>query len=298
LHFTHTGEFYSVACAVLWSIATILFRKSGESVPPVALNLFKNTLALVLFSASLLVRGEPFVPAEVPWRDWVVLLVSGAVGIGIADSLFFASLNRLGAGANAIVSSLYAPLAVLAAFVYLHEAIGLSLLVATAMMVAAILLGTWQPLTPQARADARRVAAGVAIGACSMLLMATAIVFAKPALDRTDPWWATTVRVAGGIVFLGGQGLLRRHRSAVVRSFRPSRLWLVTVPAVVVGSYLAMIAWIIGMKYAQASTAAVLNQTSTIFTVVLGWLFLRERVTLRRVLAVLLAFGGAVIAVL
>jgi drug/metabolite transporter (DMT)-like permease len=294
----HPGELYSVGCAVLWSAATILFRKSGEQVPPVALNLFKNAVALLLFSASLAVRGDAFFPAEVAGQDWAVLLISGVVGIGIADSLFLASLNRLGAGGYAIVSALYAPLAVLVAFLYLSEPIGPSLLAATALMVAAILLGTWQPWTAQARADARRVTGGVAIGALAMLLMAVAIVFAKPVLDRTDPWWATTVRVAGGLIFIVGQGLLPRHRPSVVRCLRPGRLWRVALPAAVIGSYLAMIVWILGMKYTRASTAAVLNQTSTIFTVILGWVFLAERVTVRKLLAVAFAFGGAVVATL
>ncbi|MBI5488086.1 MAG: DMT family transporter [Deltaproteobacteria bacterium] len=293
----HAGELYSVACAALWAVATILFRKSGEQVPPVALNLFKNAVSLVLFVASLALRSDRFFPAEVSGQDWAVLLISGAVGIGIADSLFFAALNRLGAGANAIVSCLYAPLAVLAAFAYLHESIGLSLLAATALMVAAILLGTRAPSASAAGVDARRTLAGVALGSASMLLMAIAIVFAKPVLDRTDPWWATTVRVAGGIVFLGVQGLLPRHRRDVARAFRPGRAWTLMVPAAVIGSYLAMIAWIVGMKYAHASTAAVLNQTSTLFTVVLGWLFLREAVTTRKVVAVVFAMAGAVIAV-
>ena len=293
-----TGEFYSIGCAVLWSAATILFRKSGEHVPPVALNVFKNTVALVLFLISLAVRGGPLAPGEVPWQDWVVLLVSGAVGIGIADSLFLASLNRLGAAGYAIVSSFYAPLVVLFSFVYLSEPLGPALILATALMVGAILLGMWQPATPRSAADARRIASGVAIGVTSMLLMAVAIVFAKPVLDRTDPWWATTVRLVGGLLLLAGQGVRPRHRRELATCFRPGPAWRVTVPAAVTGSYLAMIIWIIGMKYTFASTAAVLNQTSTLFIVVFGWLFLHESVTRRKILAVAMAFGGAVIAVL
>ena len=296
--FAHAGEVCSITCALFWSVATILFRKSGEHVPPVALNLFKNTVALALFCISLAVRGDSFFPATVAGEDWAVLLVSGAVGIGIADTLFFAALNRLGAGGNAIVSCSYAPLAVLAAFLYLGEAIGPSLLVATALMVGAILLGTAQPASASVRSDTRLTLAGIVLGVASMLIMAVAIVFAKPVLDRTDPWWATTVRVAGGLVFLVGQGMLPRHRADVVRAFRPGPAWRVTVPAAVLGSYVAMIVWIIGMKFAPASTAAVLNQTSTLFTVIFGWVFLRETVTARKMLAVALAFGGAVIAIL
>jgi drug/metabolite transporter (DMT)-like permease len=300
LSIVESGEFYSVACAVLWSGATILFRKSGEHVPPVALNLFKNTVALALFLITLPILGRAFVPSDQTWREWLVLLLSGAVGIGIADSLFLSSLNRLGAGGNAIVSALYAPFAVLASFVYLRESIGPLLVVATGMMVAAILLGTWQPPRPAgAPPDPLRTFSGVLVGALAMFLMAVAIVFAKPVLDRSDPWWATSVRLLGGILFLAGQGLVQpQRRAAIVRCFRPSRQWWVTVSAAVLGAYLAMIVWIVGMKYSQASTAAVLNQTSTLWTVLLGWLVLREKLTTRKALAMALAFGGAAVAVL
>ncbi|MBN1774052.1 MAG: DMT family transporter [Deltaproteobacteria bacterium] len=294
-----SGELFSLGCAVLWSGATILFRKSGEHVPPVALNLFKDTVALLLFLVTLPLLGVPFAPSDQGWREWLVLLASGAVGIGIADSLFLASLNRLGAGGNAIVSALYAPFAVLASFAYLHEAIGPLLLLATAMMVGAIVLNTWQPRAGGPRPERSRVLSGVSIGTLAMFLMAVAIVYAKPVLDRSDAWWAASVRLLGGVVFLAGQGLVRpRLRSAIVRCFRPSRQWAVTLPAAVLGAYLAMIVWILGMKYTFASTAAVLNQSSTLWTVLLGWLVLHERMNPRKALAMALAFGGSVVAVL
>jgi len=293
-----SGEFFSLACAVLWSVATILFRKSGEHVPPVALNLFKNTVALLLFAATLPIVGVSFAPPDPTGREWLVLLASGAVGIGIADSLFLASLNRLGAGGNAIVSALYAPFTVFASFAYLREPIGPLLLLATAMMVGAIVMSTWEPPAARPRPKPRRSLSGVLLGALANFLMAVAIVYAKPVLDRSDPWWAAFVRLLGGIVFLAVQGLVRPAlRSSIARCFRPGRPWLVTLPASVLGAYVAMILWILGMKYTFASTAAVLNQSGTLWTVLLGWLLLRERMTVFKALAMVLAFGGSVVAV-
>ena len=58
----HSGEFYSALCAVLWAIAVVLFRKSGEHVPPVALNLFKGVFGLLMFLPTMAVLGLPFAP--------------------------------------------------------------------------------------------------------------------------------------------------------------------------------------------------------------------------------------------
>jgi drug/metabolite transporter (DMT)-like permease len=53
--------------------------------------------------------------------------------------------------------------------------------------------------------------------------------------------------------------------------------------------------WLAGFKYARAAIAAPLNQTSTMFVVLLAALFLGEPLTKVKLLAVALAFSGAAI---
>jgi drug/metabolite transporter (DMT)-like permease len=54
-----------------------------------------------------------------------------------------------------------------------------------------------------------------------------------------------------------------------------------------------MVIWIAGIKYTQASIASALNQTSTIFIFIFAGLILREPITVRRALGIILAFTGA-----
>lgn len=292
------GELCSLLCALFWAIAILLFRKSGEQVPPVALNLFKGAAAIVLFLATMLVLGTPLVPAERTLGDWLTLLASGAVGIGVADSLFFASLNRLGASGSAVVDSVYSPMVCLCAALYLGDPLKPSLLLAMVLMVSAIIIvGREPPPVVRPGEDvARQKRVGLTLGLVSMLLMAAGIVFAKPVLNKSDVLWSAPVRIVGGELVLAVQAFSRRNREGVLRALRPSRLWLVMVPSAVFGSYLAMVVWIAGMKYTQVGIASVLNQTSTLFVPVLAPLFLKERLTLPKAIAVTLGFAGAVIA--
>lgn len=293
---TQNGEFSATLCGLLWAVAVILFKKSGEQVPPVVLNLFKGTVGLILLLATMLIFGLPLFPAGASRADWIVLLVSGIIGIGIADSFLFAALNRLGAGRNAIVDCLYSPLVILCSIIYLSEPLSPWLFVAIGGMIAAILIGTWNPAHVSDPDELKAIRRGVLLGAVSQLLMAIGIVMAKPVLDTAEPWWATTVRLVGGWAFLVVHGLMPAHRRATIRAFTPSRQWWLTVPAAVIGTYLALIFWILGMKYTYTTIASVLNQLSTIFMLILATLFLKEPLTWRKALAIAIGFSAGVLA--
>jgi drug/metabolite transporter (DMT)-like permease len=293
-HLLHSGEFYAAACALLWAFAVILFRKSGEHVEPVALNLFKDAIALICLSVTLPLLGIPFRPAGTPSSDWLLLYVSGVLGIAIADTLFFASLNRLGAGRSAIIDCCYSPFVVLCSTLFLHEPRRLTLYVAMALMVTAILVGDWKPEKVADKGQKARIRNGMLLGVASMAVMAVGIVLAKPVLDHSDAWWATWVRLVGGFSFLCVQALFPVWRGGVSRVFRPGPVWFSAIPAALVGSYLAMTMWVAGMKYTSTTVAGVLNQLSTIFVILLATIVLHERLTLRKIAALALGMAGAI----
>ena len=64
-----------------------------------------------------------------PWYDAAALVASGAVGIGVADTLFFRALNLLGASRSAVVECGYTPAVVFFSILFLGEALALSFLV-------------------------------------------------------------------------------------------------------------------------------------------------------------------------
>ena len=76
-------------------------------------------------------------------------------------------------------------------------------------------------------------------------------------------------------------------------SVRPGSL---TISGTLIAAYVALILWMKGFQLmaekAAASIAAVLNQTSTFFTLGLAALFLGERLTPTKLAGATLAFGG------
>src|SRR5687767_6709035 len=100
------GELLALLTALLWAVGVIFFKRSVGFVAPFALNLFKNCVAFVLLAATAIVLGQTHT-LSVPPKDLVLMLLSGAIGIGISDTLLLMTLSRLGASRTALVDCLY-----------------------------------------------------------------------------------------------------------------------------------------------------------------------------------------------
>ncbi len=287
------GEILALASGLVWAIAVILFRVSGRRIHPIALNLAKCVLALLFIVPTLLVLGEPLLPA-VPAATVGLLLLSGVLGIAVSDTLFFHALNRLGASLTAIVDCFYSPFVIALSFVLLGERLSPIQLLGAALVVSAVLT-----LSKEGKAEkiARRdLVLGILYGILAMFFVAFGIVMVKPVLAGISVFWATFVRIAGGAAALGILVPFLRNRRAVLAPLFEPRNWRALVPAAFFGSYLSLILWMGGMKYAKASVAAVLNQLNTIFIVIIAAIFLREKLTGWKLLAVVLALFGAYLA--
>jgi drug/metabolite transporter (DMT)-like permease len=140
------------------------------------------------------------------------------------------------------------------------------------------------------------LAVGILCGILAMFFVAFGIVMVKPVLGSVSVFWATMVRLAGGSLALAVLVPFLRNRKAVLAPLLVPRNWKALAPAAFFGSYLSLFLWMGGMKYAKASVAAILNQLNTIFIVIIAAIFLRERLTGWKILAVVLAFVGAYLA--
>ncbi|MHC4064603.1 MAG: DMT family transporter [Planctomycetota bacterium] len=288
------GQACALMAAIIWAFALVMFKRSGERVPPLALNLFKNTIGILLLVVTLAVMGEGL---GTVWRwrndEVYILLLSGVIGIAVADTVFFHSLNLIGVGVISIVDCTYSPFAILFAWWLLAEELGLWHYVGAGLILAGVLVASRVAL-PADRTRGQLVL-GILLGASSMALMAFSIIAAKPVVEEFPLMWATLLRLLGGTLVLGLLALASPKRRALWSVFRPSPVWKVSIPASVLGAYVAMILWVAGFKYTRAALASILNQTTIIFAILLASLILKEHFTRRKLVAAILAMAGVVL---
>ena len=297
------GEICSVVCTIMWAAAVVLFKKTGETVDPFSLNMFKNILALLLFTPTVLLAGDSLFPTDSPW-SYGVLAVSGILGVSIADTLLFMCLNRLGASLAAIVDCMYAPSALFIVFVLFGEKIGPWTLVGAVLIISAILIGSVK--SKDFNLKTGDLVAGIVYGSLSMFFMAFGVVMIKkpifghePVLENQPLLWVTWFRLLAGTIAMVLVSFMLPKPGRFYTFFRPSSVWKYMVPASILGTYLSMLVWLLGWKLIEsAGVAAVLNQLTLIFIMIFAAVFLKERISIRKIIAVFMALAGGVITVL
>ncbi|MDH4272293.1 MAG: DMT family transporter, partial [Candidatus Aminicenantes bacterium] len=193
------GEILSVGAAVIWAIAVLLFRIIGRTVSPLALNFIKNSFAVALLLFTMLLLGQPLLP-NVPLQSYLLIALSGLIGVALSDTLFFSCLNLLGASLTAVIDCLYSPFVILFSFLFIGERLGTRQLLGVGLILFALALisrSKEKGLPPR-----KDLVLGIILGTLAMVTLAGSIVMIKPLLARSAVLWATLWRMAAGAIVL------------------------------------------------------------------------------------------------
>lgn len=289
----YIGEWASLGAAGLWAVAAVLFRRIAADISPLALNLYKGVLAIGMLAIALAVQGEL---ATLPNNAAIALLLaSGVIGIGVGDTAFFATLNRMGARRTVLVAETLAPpITVLIAMVVLAEMLPASAFLGIVITLAGV---AWVILERSSTTpvEAAKLRSGLALGVVAALCQAIGAVISRAALTQTDigPLWSSLIRIAGGVAILIFWLPIARERY-LTTSLLSTPLCGLLLLTTFIGTFMGIILQQVALQNTSAGVAQTLFATSSLFILPLV-AFKGERVSLRAVIGAVVAVGGVAI---
>jgi len=249
----------------------------------------------VLLLPTIAVFEDLAVP-DFSWPEVGIAVVSGYLGIAVADTWYLRALHLMGASRTGIVASLLSPFVILLSVIFLGERLRGWQLFGFALVMAGILLVTWR--SKRRAVDAEQVRKGVLYGAGAMFLMAVGIVMVKSILESRSFLWTTEIRLAGGIFGMLAFTLVRGRLAEVRRNYAQALPWKTIGIASFLAAYVAMMMWLAGYKLIPASEASILNETANAWIVLLAWLILGESLDGRKLIGLGLTSTGVAVMLL
>ena len=284
------GDIYALLTAFCWSVAVILFDISSNRLNPLQINIVKNFIGVVGFILTIFILSIPY--PNFSDNQLIILLISGIVGVGIADLLFLESLKNIGSSLSAIVATIYAPSVFIIAYILFGENITLNSIIGSFLVLGGIIISTYKS---NRYSKSSKLLIGIIFGALAHILTAISVLIVKPIMLDNPILYIALIRFSIGLISTMLFMLFRSGLTKLAMTFKEGYSNIYLISGSFFGTYLSVILWLAGYKYTLAGRAAIYNQLSTILISILAVIFLKEKLTNKKKIGIVLSFIGAII---
>ena len=284
------GDIYAIITAICWSSAVILFDISSKKFDAIQLSALKNFIGVLGFIITILVFSIPLPIFTID--DVFILFISGILGIFIADLFFLESLRRLGSGLSAVISTIYTPSIFIISFLLYQETVSSHAYFGGLLVISGIAISTFKIPNLVKTND---LYIGIILGIVAQILTAYSVLIVKPIMQDSSIVYIALYRFGIGLLATILVCIIKYGYIPTYNNFKKGLSNYSVVFGSIMGTYLSVIFWLAGYKYTLAGRAAIYNQLSTIFIILMARMFLKEELSIKKMIGVGLSIIGALI---
>lgn len=289
----YIGEAAALLAALVWAIATWIYGRFSHQFSALQLNIVKGVIASAMMLVVLPLLPMPAEAWQMDSQHFLILAISGVIGIAIGDSAYFAALKRIGANKTLLLESLAPPLSGVLALVALGSQLSFQSWLGVVITTAAVTFVVFKP----SGTDQKASVSGIGFGLLASVCQASGVVISHYALVAGDipPLLGALIRLSIGVIAVAA--VIRLLEPAPFKSIKSNwgsmdrKAHLTLLLAILVGTFLALWLQQIALKNANPAIAQTLIATSPLFILFI-YAWNGEKVSSSSVIGTLAAVGG------
>lgn len=278
------GIIAALSSAASWAFGTVVFEKLGKVVPYAGITFLKGVFSLVLMLFIVLICGDF---KSITLHDSLILTASGIIGIAIGDSLFFRSLQDLGAKIQVLYFLLGQIVTMILSFLLLGDVLSISEYVGAIVLLIGIIIVTWGK-----QEDHPNKLRGVLGGFLSILCFSISTIMIKYTDEQIDVISASFYRMLAGTIIMTIIGTTGKRIGAWISPLKDKKiltLFLVNVLVITIGGFiLSMYA----IKTISVSLASVLSTTEPIFVILFAYMINKDAIKKKEIIGAIISIIG------
>lgn len=287
------GEIAALGTACLWGLSTYMHTNAAKLIGAWPLTLCRTPLVLFYNICIALVIGAEWIfPSQsIGW-----ILLSGVLGLGVADTLFYEGCTRIGARTGSILWQMTPCVTAVIAFFALGEALTLINIVGMFIIIGSVLsITTKDDEQTDTPVDPKEWRYGFKLVLISVLALGLSHVCIRKGLSYgLDPLMGSILRIAAAASCAWiAAAVLGHHHKIVERKDNMAKAMKIIFVASFVGTTLGNWIALFSMKYAKAGIAASLISLTPLAIIMITAVHEKKAPSLRVILSVLTACGGS-----
>lgn len=280
----YLGIIVALLSAASWAFATVVFDRIGKVVPYVGITFLKGIFSIILMIVLLIFTGGLH---EIGIWEFSFLALSGIIGISVGDSLFFKSLQDLGAKVQVIFFLLGQIFTMILSLLLLGELLSLEQYIGAIILLTGIVVVIWGK-----QENHPNKIRGIVCGLLSILCFSVSAIMVKMAIADVEVVTATFYRMAFGTIFTLGFGVMGKQLPSWVKPLRDKRLLALFILNVFVITYGGFLLSMVAIKLISVSLVSVLGTTEPVFVLLFAYLINKEKITKQEVIGTMITLVG------
>ena len=270
--FAGAGEIAAIASALVWSFGSVYYALAFKSISPVQVAWFKNVIAGSLLGVLSIV----FLSGAVPLTNVGWLTLSGLVGLGIGDWLYFLAIAHIGVSRTVIISQAVPAFTALLAWPLFGETLSAMQIGGIALVIGGGVLAESRRFTQKrSRNHFDRIGLIAAI-ACAALWTISNLALSKGMVDVT-PVTGGAIRFGAGAFFFAAWFIKDGNLGSNVKFIFKASTWKLLAFPTFIGAALGMFLNVSAFKWTSPGIAASLCSTVPLFAIPLSAWLLHEK---------------------
>lgn len=284
------GIIAALGSAASWAFATVVFDRLGKIIPYAGITFLKGFFSILFMLLLVMLVGDF---KTVSPHDTIILVISGIIGIAIGDTLFFKSLQDLGAKIQVLYFMLGQIVTMLLSFMLLGDILTLSEYLGAMILLCGIVIVTWGR-----QEDHPNKTRGIICGFLSILCFSFSTILIKFTEADVDVITASFYRMLTGTLIITLFGVATHNIKSWVtplKDYKTLVLFLLNVVVITIGGFiLSMYA----IKTISVSLASILSTTEPVFVLLLAYLINHEKVSKRELIGAAVSILGLLIIIM
>ncbi len=288
------AEYAGLGSAALWAVTSVVARAQSRAIDAVTLNLTRMAAASLFFIVGVVVSGRLGEVLHLPLDVLALLIGAVIVSMALGDTIFFASMARIGTSRAMPISGVFPLFAVLLAAPLAGEPLTPRLLAGAGLVVVGVgLVATGGTAVPPGAAAVPRgtLLRGIALALLAAFTWGLGTVLLKLGAVDVDVFVANTVRLpAATATLLLYRQLVLARRTPLPRP-APRQLLGIAL-AGLIGSGVGGALYVLSAQVAGAGRTATMGATAPLWAAPLAAVFLKEPIGARVILGTVLSVVG------
>lgn len=284
------GIIAALASAASWGFGTVMFDRLGKKIPYAGITFLKGAGSIVLIGALALVMGGF---ASVTWKEFLFLALSGIIGISVGDTLFFKSLQDLGAKVQVLYFLLGQVVTMFLSLLFLGEVLSLVEYIGATVLLIGIVVVTWGK--QEDHPNKRR---GIIGGFLSILCFSLSNIMVKMTIGDVEVVTATFYRMLFGTIAVLFAGLTSHKLREWIEPLKEKSTLLLFVLNLLVITFGGFLLSMAAIKNVSVSLVSVLMTTESVFVLIFAYLINKEKATGRELVGAAVSIIGLLLIII